>query len=96
MNHIYHFTQVECLPPYNDHSFDFSDASVGAPTCFNWEKYRNDIKDLDEVPEILKCFTGIVPFTCPELTADVTLESFIGYPFPDKSNTACAYGECEE
>ena len=40
MNHIFRYTQPQCLPPYNDYEQDFSDTSKGAPACFDYEKYR--------------------------------------------------------
>ena len=60
---------------------------------------------MTRIPEIFKCFTGIVPYSCPELTKYVKLEvtntndpdfgffytAFQGYPFPDRSNTDCFY-----
>ena len=40
MNHVFRYTQPQCLPPYIDYEPDFSDASKGAPACFDYEKYR--------------------------------------------------------
>ena len=60
---------------------------------------------MTRIPEIFKCYTGIVPYSCPELTKNIKLEvinthnsntgifdtEFQGYPFPDRSNTDCFY-----
>ena len=88
MNHIFRYTQPECLPPYDDFEQDFGDASKGASACFDYAKYRANSGGLGD-PEIVKCVTGISPWSCPEMTWDTMVDSFEGYPFPDRSNTAC-------
>ena len=93
MNHIYQYIKHECLPPYTDTTFDSNDASNGAYICFNYEKLRSiELAGvLEDTPEIFKCYTGIVPYKCPELTNEVKIEAFHGYSFPDTSNTDCFY-----
>ena len=47
--------------------------------------------DISLTPEIFKCFTGITPYKCPELTNDVKIAAYSGFSFPDTSNTDCYY-----
>ena len=93
MNHIYQFVQHKCLPPYDDTRADFNDASTGASICFNFKNMRRVElnNDISLTPEIFKCFTGITPYKCPELTNDVKIAAYSGFSFPDTSNTDCYY-----
>jgi len=38
-------------------------------------------EETEEIPEVMKCYTGIIQFYCPmELTSAVRLLEFEGYP----------------
>ena len=93
MNHIYQYVKHECLPPYTDTRADFNDASKGAYICFDYEKLLSIElnNDASKTPEIFKCYTGIIPYKCPELTNNVVIDAFYGYSFPDTSNTDFFY-----
>ena len=78
------------MPPYNDYYYDFADASVGATTCFNHDTVLERQFEFDNarIPAIFKCFTGIVPYSCPNITNDAMLGVFRG----QVSETVPVYG----
>jgi len=66
-NVVYQFDQTRCEPPYNDYFEEVKSIRYGNKNCFDLGNFSY-MDPVTELPEVLKCYTGVIPFTCPELT----------------------------